>query len=206
MVLLGNGVEIGNSGSRDLRELEDNMKGKRWTILASLHPRKVVVMTVLVFVLLGIALHAARTQDQSESAAEATGVVTSAQNPLQIALLHWYAANLTAQFPAGASPYGVAFDGASIWVADNGSNKITKLRASDGLSLGVFPVGTNPIAVACDGVHVWVTNINSNNVTKLRASDGAVLGTFGVGRQPAGLLRVASGHFRRGAPAFWSCV
>jgi hypothetical protein len=103
------------------------MKGKRWTILASLHPRKVVVMTVLVFVLLGIALHAARTQDQSEGAIATgattqspsfAGVVSSAQNPLQIALLHWYDANLTAQFP---NPYGVANEGASIWVADNGS-------------------------------------------------------------------------------------
>ena len=30
------------------------------------------------------------------------GVTSSVQNPLQIAILHWYNANLTAQFPPGS--------------------------------------------------------------------------------------------------------
>ena len=88
------------------------MKGQRWTILSRLHPRKALVVTVFVLGFLGVALHAARTQEQSEgSATGATlqspgfaGVVSSTQNALQIALLHWYAANLAAQFPAGAIP------------------------------------------------------------------------------------------------------
>jgi hypothetical protein len=94
---------------------------RQWpTIPTSLHPRKALVVTVFVFGFLGIALHAARTQEPGEGAPATgatmqppalAGVVSSTQNPLQIALLHWYAANLTAQFPAGANPYGVAFDG-----------------------------------------------------------------------------------------------
>ncbi len=59
-----------------------------------------------------------------------------------------------------------------MWVANYGSNKVTKLRASDGTVLGTFAVGANPWGVAFDGVNIWVTNYGSNNVTKLRASDG----------------------------------
>jgi hypothetical protein len=47
-------------------------------------------------------------------------------NPNQVAILRWYAANQTADFPVGNSPYGVAFDGANIWVANTGSNTVSK--------------------------------------------------------------------------------
>jgi DNA-binding beta-propeller fold protein YncE len=74
-----------------------------------------------------------------------------------------------------------------MWIANGGSNNVTKLRASDGEVLGTFPVGTNPAGVAFDGASIWVGNIGSNNVTKLRASDGTVLGTFPVGFFPLGV-------------------
>ena len=44
----------------------------------------------------------------------------------------------------GSLPFGVAFDGANIWVTNCRSNNVTKLRASDGASLGTFPVGVQP--------------------------------------------------------------
>ena len=66
-------------------------------------------------------------------------------------------------------------------MANNGSNNVTKLRASDGALQGTFNVGTNPTGVAFDGANIWVANNGSNNVTKLRASDGALQGTFNVG-------------------------
>ena len=50
----------------------------------------------------------------------------------------------------------LAFDGANIWVADNASNTVTKLRASDGTCNGV----------AFDGANIWVTNYNSSTVSK----------------------------------------
>ena len=64
-------------------------------------------------------------------------------NPNQVAILRWYTANQTADFitgPVGNGPFGVAFDGASIWVTNGGTNKVTKVRASDGTLLGAFPV------------------------------------------------------------------
>jgi YVTN family beta-propeller protein len=110
-----------------------------------------------------------------------------ARNPLEIALLKWYGANTTTTFAVGTQPRGVCFDGANIWVANYGSNTVTKLQANDGKVLGTFAVGTQPANVAFDGANIWATNYGSGNVTKLRASDGKVLGTFTVGGQPFGL-------------------
>jgi hypothetical protein len=76
------------------------------------------------------------------------GVIASTQNPLQIAILHWYAANLTTQFSVGGHPFGMVFDGASVWVANEFSNTISKLRASDGATLGTFPVENFPDGMA----------------------------------------------------------
>jgi hypothetical protein len=81
-------------------------------------------------------------------------------------------------FQVGPNPIAAAFDGADVWVTNNGSNTVTKLRASDGTVLGTFTVGYNPIGVAFDGTNIWVANRGDGTVSKLRASDGAVLGTF----------------------------
>ena len=108
-------------------------------------------------------------------------------NPQQIAIRRWYAANLVTQLPVGNNPNDVAFDGENVWVANNGDNSVTKLRASDCAILGTFPVGDGPLALAFDGANIWVANHNSNNVTKLKASDGTVVSTFAVGSDPAGI-------------------
>lgn len=88
-------------------------------------------------------------------------------SPLQVAILRWYDANLTASFAVGPFPFGLAFDGANIWVASSGSNNVTKLRASNGANLGIFPVGNGPQNMAFDGANVWVSNSAGNTVTKL---------------------------------------
>jgi DNA-binding beta-propeller fold protein YncE len=65
-----------------------------------------------------------------------------------------------------SGPIGVAFDGANIWVANALSNTVSKLRASDGTSLGTFTVGSGPSGVAFDGANIWVANFGSNTVSK----------------------------------------
>ncbi len=99
-------------------------------------------------------------------------------NTQQIAILRWYAANLTTQITVGNRPLDVAFDGENIWIVNSASNNVTKLRASDCAILGTFPVGNGPLALAFDGANIWVANHNSNNVTKLSAADGTLVGTF----------------------------
>lgn len=67
----------------------------------------------------------------------------------------------------GGRASAVAFDGTSIWVANSGSNDVTKLRASDGALLGTYAVGAAPSAICFDGAYIWVANAGSNTVTKL---------------------------------------
>ena len=91
-------------------------------------------------------------------------------------------------FAVGDVPVGIAFDGANVWVANNGSNNVTKLDAS-GNTLGTFPVGGEPIGVLFDGTNIWVSNFADDTVTKLDPSNGKALGTFSVapGDGPEGL-------------------
>ena|SRR5260370_11570468 len=114
------------------------------------------------------------------------GVTNSTKNPLQIAILHWYDANLTTTFPVGSIPLGMAFDGANLWVVNFGDNNVAKVQPSTGKLLGISPVGSGPNAAAYDGANIWVSNQLDDSVTKLRASDGKNLGTFAV---PPGLTR-----------------
>jgi outer membrane protein assembly factor BamB len=110
----------------------------------------------------------------------------SSPNPLQVAILRWYPANLTTQFfPVGNHPFAVAFDGANIWVTGGDDNTVIKLRASDGTNLGAFGVGTVPLSIAYDGANIWVS-AEVGGLTKLRASDGTNLGTFLAAEHPLG--------------------
>jgi hypothetical protein len=108
-------------------------------------------------------------------------------NPNQVAILRSYPANQAADFAGFGAPWGLAFDGASIWVASGGGNEVTKVRASDGTNLGSFTVGGSPRGVAFDGASIWVANQGTNNVTKVRASDGTNLGNFPTGTAPGGV-------------------
>src|SRR5208282_5930396 len=96
-----------------------------------------------------------------------TGPAGASMNPMKIALLRWWNANQTGiTFAVGTNPRGIACDGTNLWVANQGSNSVTKLLAATGALVGTYTVGTVPLGVAYDGANVWVTNYSSNNVTK----------------------------------------
>jgi DNA-binding beta-propeller fold protein YncE len=87
----------------------------------------------------------------------------------------------------GASPYGVAFDGSAMWVANfNGSVAVCY---PGGGSCGGFSLGANPLGLAFDGTNMWVTNHGGNSVTKIQVHGPGVniLGTYSVGVQPYGI-------------------
>lgn len=98
-------------------------------------------------------------------------------NPNQIAQLRWWGANHAGnQFTAGANPYGLAFDGDHIWVANCGNNgSITEIRASDGnIFANVGNVGGCVDDVAWDGASIWVsvyTGSTGGAVAKLAAAN-----------------------------------
>jgi DNA-binding beta-propeller fold protein YncE len=104
-------------------------------------------------------------------------------------------------FPAGDSPWDLAFDGENIWVTNilfDGAvtnvtdGFVTKLRASDGEILGRLFVLDNPMGITFDGANVWVGHRSGppreeGSVTKIRASDIQVLGVFPAGPRPGDL-------------------
>jgi hypothetical protein len=55
----------------------------------------------------------------------------------------------------GKQPHWRGVDGANIWVANNRSDNVTKLRASNGKTFGIFAIGIEPEYVAFDGANIW---------------------------------------------------
>jgi hypothetical protein len=112
------------------------------------------------------------------------GVTNSTKNRQQIAILHWYEANLTTRF-SGFQPNGVLFDGANIWVARYvQGGGLVKMRASDGAVLGTFGLSFSGVLpsdnghMAFDGANIWVTFRRATLLQKVRASDGAILASI----------------------------
>ena len=89
------------------------------------------------------------------------------RNLALVGSLRWDLLKPQSNFTVGTGPRGVAFDGANIWVANDGSINVTNLRASDGALQGTFPVGSGPVGVGFDGANIWVTNNSNSNVTRL---------------------------------------
>jgi DNA-binding beta-propeller fold protein YncE len=75
-------------------------------------------------------------------------------------LKRWYPANLAGHTTSvGAGPYGLAFDGANMWVANVNAGSVTEISANNGAVLGTFSVGaTSPIKIVYDGFYVWTAN------------------------------------------------
>ena len=87
----------------------------------------------------------------------------------------------------GTYPYGVAFDGTNIWVANYGSNNVSKINVSTNTVAATVSVGAAPHGVAFDGTNIWVTNYNSGNVSKINVSTNTVAATVSVGTAPVGV-------------------
>jgi outer membrane protein assembly factor BamB len=82
-------------------------------------------------------------------------------------------------FAVGTDPQGIAFDGANMWVANQKSNNITKLRVSDGAVLGTYTTASQSSNVVFDGTYIWVSCTGS--VVKLNAANGALIAKYSAG-------------------------
>jgi len=67
----------------------------------------------------------------------------------------------------GQHPMSIAFDGNNMWVTNEASNNVTKIRVGDGVVLGTYPVGAGPTGIAFDGANIWVANTGGRTLTKL---------------------------------------
>src|SRR5205814_8799347 len=95
-----------------------------------------------------------------------------------LGMLRWDLLPTPKTFAVGIDPVALAFDGTFIYVANNTSNNVTRIRASTGAVDGTIAVGSHPSALAFDGTFIYVANSLSNSVTRIRASSGAVESTI----------------------------
>jgi outer membrane protein assembly factor BamB len=70
-------------------------------------------------------------------------------------------------------------------VANQSDGTVSKLRASDGKTMGTFNVTCCPYGVAFDGNNVWVTL--DGGLAEVRASDGRVIGQFNANGSSTGV-------------------
>ena len=101
----------------------------------------------------------------------------------RLALLQWWQDTIT----LGNGPYGVAFDGTHIWVANYGDGTVSKIDAASGVVAATITVGNSPSGVAFDGTHIWVANYADDTVSKIAAGTGVVAATITVGDGPWGV-------------------
>jgi DNA-binding beta-propeller fold protein YncE len=72
---------------------------------------------------------------------------------------------------------GILYDGAHIWVTDQGAGKLFKLDTSGNI-LQTVTVGSVPLFPVFDGTNIWVPNNSSNSITVVQASTGNVVATI----------------------------
>lgn len=98
------------------------------------------------------------------------------------------------QVPVGRTPQALAFDGASLWVANYDDDSVMKLAAETGQVVHtVTQTISAPTALAYDGLYLWVANAQADTLTKLNTADGSVVATVPVGDSPWALA-VAGDH------------
>jgi len=95
----------------------------------------------------------------------------------------------------GNGPIGIAFDGDSIWTANNGGSVsiVTPSIITPGTwTVTTVPTGfTNPIGALFDGTYIWVTDQGDNTLKRLFAN-GSIAQSVPVGQNPT--YPVFDGH------------
>jgi YVTN family beta-propeller protein len=74
-----------------------------------------------------------------------------------------------------------------MWVANSGSNNVSKIDTATNTVIATVGVGMNPRALAFDGVYMWVANHVSNNVSRIEVTCDVVISPKGVGHGPCAL-------------------
>jgi len=72
-----------------------------------------------------------------------------------------------------------------IWVTNQNTDTVSKMRAKDGAVLGTYATGNIPCGVLFVNGVIWVANGGNGTISKFRASDGKLLKTItGVATSP----------------------
>lgn len=101
-------------------------------------------------------------------------------------------------FFSGGSPSGVAVDGKSVWVANQGGNDVWRFSPATNQAIDMIPVAL-PTAITTGGGAVWVASAGFNVVMRINPLTAATV-PIPVGRHPsaiaygAGSVWVANGN------------
>ncbi len=87
----------------------------------------------------------------------------------------------------GINPYGIAFDGESVWVANGSDNTVQRIPVATATPGPPISVGLAPDGLAFDGANIWVANQLGNSVQKIPVSTGVPGGPIAVGVAPIAL-------------------
>lgn len=103
-----------------------------------------------------------------------------------------FSLNITASYPVGSEPFGVAVDNATgeVYVSNTGSDNVTVLDGQTGLTVANIAVGSSPYGVTYDPASgdVFVANGGSDNVSVISGATRTVVGSVAVGTSPVGLV------------------
>jgi len=91
-------------------------------------------------------------------------------------------------YAVGQEPLGLAFDGASLWIALQGGRAIVQLDPADGGILNTIPMDGQAFALAFDGQHLWAALGDRGEIVEIDPADGSLLGRVSVGERPSALL------------------
>ncbi len=78
--------------------------------------------------------------------------------------------SISATFKVGDGAAGIAFDGANLWVVNNGDSTVMKVSPSSGSVIATYATGKGPFSVALGGSKIWVPNFGSNSVSTTAAN------------------------------------
>jgi hypothetical protein len=86
------------------------------------------------------------------------------------------------QITVGTTPQDLVYDGAHIWVINNGSNTLTRINAVDNStdSFSVSSLGNSPHTLAFDGANIWI-GYDNNYVGYFNISSEAVVNRTDLG-------------------------
>lgn len=117
---------------------------------------------------------------------------TGAHNTGSISIVDLTSVTVTTVTTGFDQPRGVIYDGANIWVTDQGDNMLKKLDSSGSVIVTVS-VGNGPEFPGFDGTNIWVPNQFSGDVSVVRATGGlagTVLATLTGATLPGGAAPV----------------
>ena len=122
----------------------------------------------------GLNVWVANSTTNNVTKVTATGIAGGGLNARQVATLHWYTTNTTFKsYPTGQGPEAVAFDGTNVWVANSGSNTITKQSVATRRDRCKRSRSVRGRRRSCfDGTYIWVAELGKQHGDEGERVDG----------------------------------